>query len=533
MEVLVGTLIIDLEEGIKNIYIENVDTKIIKDEQNNARSKAVRIISNYYNNKKNQKLWKNEIKDNYLTTKRFLKQNPNLIITRSDKGNNTVIMEKEEYIKEMNKLLEDKNTYSILNKNPINRFEILANNLTIKLQNESIISEEIGKNLISYNSVAPKLYGLRKTHKKECALRPVVSSIGSLCYKIAKFIHQTITDSISSKLVFSIKNSFEFADNIGEKILPEGYILVSLDVVDKLEQSNLVYKIPCVCDKCYIGQTKQKLKKRLEQHKNDCKPINAQKSNITALAEHHFTTGHKFKFDETNILDKEDNWACRRAFESLPVNFLTKVETSLTRLLLSKLSGNAYLVTERHRISKVGHLIERLKDAFPPSRRSNYYRGQLATELMRLGEHMLDYFSRVKELTQSVLDETTKNSVHVERRVELSVKKEGLDALVRGLPRDYKTALKFEYYSNFDEILFCLLQTNKQIWEEDSKMGILRTDRQIKDGKKRNASPTFGNSVANIRQIKENIVRENCHKPGHKESYCFGKAVCDNCPKQS
>ncbi|KAI4476635.1 hypothetical protein M0804_013414 [Polistes exclamans] len=67
-------------------------------------------------------------------------------------------------------------------------------------------------------SVDPKLYGLRKTHKKECALRPVV---------------------------------------------------------DKPEQSNLVYKIPCVCDKCYIGQTKQKLKKRLEQHKNDCKPINA------------------------------------------------------------------------------------------------------------------------------------------------------------------------------------------------------------------------------------------------------------------
>ncbi|KAI4476352.1 hypothetical protein M0804_013667 [Polistes exclamans] len=78
--------------------------------------------------------------------------------------------------------------------------------------------------------------------------------------------------------------------------------------VDKLEQSNLVYKIPCVCDKCYIGQTKQKLKKRLDQHKNDCKPMNAQKSNITALAEHHFSTGHNFKFDETNILDKEDNW---------------------------------------------------------------------------------------------------------------------------------------------------------------------------------------------------------------------------------
>ncbi|KAI4487261.1 hypothetical protein M0804_005410 [Polistes exclamans] len=90
------------------------------------------------------------------------------------------------------------------------------------------------------------------------------------------------------------------------------------DRVDKLEQSNLVYKIPCVCDKCYIGQTKQKLKKRLDQHKNDCKPMNAQKSNITALAEHHFSTGHNFKFDETNILDKEDNCTIRKSKPTTP-----------------------------------------------------------------------------------------------------------------------------------------------------------------------------------------------------------------------
>ncbi|KAI4475426.1 hypothetical protein M0804_014325 [Polistes exclamans] len=79
------------------------------------------------------------------------------------------------------------------------------------------------------------------------------------------------------------------------------------DKDNKLEQSNLVYKIPCECEQCYVGQTKQKLKKRLDQHRNDSKPRNAQKTNTTALAEHHFKTGHIFKFDETKILDKEDN----------------------------------------------------------------------------------------------------------------------------------------------------------------------------------------------------------------------------------
>ncbi|KAI4476347.1 hypothetical protein M0804_013662 [Polistes exclamans] len=153
-------------------------------------------------------------------------------------------------------------------------------------------------------------------------------------------------------------------------------------------------------------------------------------------------------------------------------------------------------------------------------------------EFMRPGEHMLDYFSRIKELTQSTLDESTKSLVQVERRVELAIEREGLDALIRNLPRDYKTALKFEYYSNFDEILICLLKIDKQIKEEDSKMGILRTDGKVRDDKKRNVSFTFGNPVANIRQIKENVACEHCHKTGHKWDDCFRETVCNYCQKQ-
>ncbi|KAI4476553.1 hypothetical protein M0804_013447 [Polistes exclamans] len=328
-----------------------------------------------------------------------------------------------------------------------NRFEKLANNLTIKLQNESIISEEMGKNLRSYNSVAPKLYGLRKTHKKECALRPVVyvddvitaipkdrmdqtlktfnsvnnriqftmevenngtlpfldmniirnedgsivtnwyvkpissgrcinynsnhpmsqkiGIIKGLLFRALKLSNKKFHIENKKRIELILKNNnyptslihmvfnkfkierdqkkvkelnnkriikFPFIKPLSNKIKKcfkntnvklVFYNLVKInsiytklkDRVDKLEQSNLVYKIPCVCDKCYIGQTKQKLKKRLEQHKNDCKPMNAQKSNITALAEHHFSTGHNFKFDETNILDKGDNWYKRNISE--------------------------------------------------------------------------------------------------------------------------------------------------------------------------------------------------------------------------
>ncbi|KAI4476219.1 hypothetical protein M0804_013759 [Polistes exclamans] len=92
---------------------------------------------------------------------------------RSDKGNNTVVMKKEEYLNEMHKMLQNKDIYQVLNKDPTSRFEKLANNLITKLRKESIITEKVEKSMKSYNSVAPKIYGLRKTHKQNLALRPV------------------------------------------------------------------------------------------------------------------------------------------------------------------------------------------------------------------------------------------------------------------------------------------------------------------------------------------------------------------------
>lgn len=73
--------------------------------------------------------------------------------------------------------------------------------------------------------------------------------------------------------------------------------------------SGLVYRIPCSgCDKCYIGMTKQYLKTRIYQHRYDCREINRNKSEKTALSQHHFTADHTFDFNEVSILDRESNY---------------------------------------------------------------------------------------------------------------------------------------------------------------------------------------------------------------------------------
>ena len=44
-------------------------------------------------------------------TKKFLKENPNLLVLRADKGNATVIMEEQGYVKKAETMLKDVSTY--------------------------------------------------------------------------------------------------------------------------------------------------------------------------------------------------------------------------------------------------------------------------------------------------------------------------------------------------------------------------------------------------------------------------------------
>lgn len=64
------------------------------------------------------------------------------------------------------------------------------------------------------------------------------------------------------------------------------------DKTVKMEQSNVVYKVTCSCGAIYIGQSKQKLKMRMYQHKYNAKIKNIDHSAIT---EHAVTLNHQPK----------------------------------------------------------------------------------------------------------------------------------------------------------------------------------------------------------------------------------------------
>ena len=78
-------------------------------------------------------------------------------------------------------------------------------------------------------AVIPKFYGLPKVHKENTPLRPIVSSIGSVSYGVAKEIARIIKPLVGST-EHHVNNSKEFIEEMKKMKLVEGECITSYDV---------------------------------------------------------------------------------------------------------------------------------------------------------------------------------------------------------------------------------------------------------------------------------------------------------------
>lgn len=138
-------------------------------------------------------------------------------------------------------------------------------------------------------------------------------------YKSLKYI-KTCSDNISKIIkpkLNNIKIAFQPLNKLGTNIMKN-----LKDKIDISHKNNLIYKIPCAgssnqnCNLCYVGQTKNKLNKRIKQHIYDLKSKVGQ-DNTTALVKHYEKDGHSPDFSNVKILDYEQNLSKRLTIESL------------------------------------------------------------------------------------------------------------------------------------------------------------------------------------------------------------------------
>ena len=83
----------------------------------------------------------------------------------------------------------------------------------MRIKGEGNMDENTYKRVYPTGASAPKFYGLPKIHKEDVPLRPIVSSIGSVTYGVAKELSRILKPLVGNS-IYHVNNSKEFAEEI-------------------------------------------------------------------------------------------------------------------------------------------------------------------------------------------------------------------------------------------------------------------------------------------------------------------------------
>ena len=126
-----------------------------------------------------------------------------IVIKQADKGSAVVVMDREKYVDEAMRQLNDSDVYIPLQKDPTTTMIKKINARINKLHADGYISDSsLQYLLINSDARAGRFYLLPKMHKANCPGRPVISGCNTPTEKISAFVdHQLKTFDSSHFLI--------------------------------------------------------------------------------------------------------------------------------------------------------------------------------------------------------------------------------------------------------------------------------------------------------------------------------------------
>ncbi|XP_037528657.1 uncharacterized protein LOC119405905 [Rhipicephalus sanguineus] len=161
---------------------------------------------------------------------RSLRSNRSIAILPSDKGNATVLLDKNDYHEKMLALLGDRHTYAAIAYDPTSRLQTKLQKLLASLF-RLVPPHHAGlyHRLLCTNGSAPAMYGLPKVHKPGVPLRPIVDFTRSLLCRLSGYLHQVLSP-LAGKTSTHIENSSALVAKLKDVTLSEDDAMVSFDV---------------------------------------------------------------------------------------------------------------------------------------------------------------------------------------------------------------------------------------------------------------------------------------------------------------
>lgn len=154
-----------------------------------------------------------------------------LIVKPSDKGGNLVLLDHLKYKRMTLDILEDRDSYCILDRDPTEIFRLELENILIKALDDNLISENEFKFILPTTPQIPTFYTLPKIHKGLDPLkgRPIVSGINSITQNAGVYIDKVLRPFVLS-LPSYLRDSSDLLTKLDDLSIDEGTTLASIDV---------------------------------------------------------------------------------------------------------------------------------------------------------------------------------------------------------------------------------------------------------------------------------------------------------------
>ena len=121
-------------------------------------------------------------------------------------------MDRTDYVRKLNDIVSDSSKFKTLDDDPTSKRETRLQRYLLPLHRKGALNKDEYERIRPSGSTPARMYGLPKIHKDNVPLRPIISSIGTYNYSLAKFL-VTLLQPIS-KSSFCIKDSFSFSREI-------------------------------------------------------------------------------------------------------------------------------------------------------------------------------------------------------------------------------------------------------------------------------------------------------------------------------
>ncbi|CAF4181792.1 unnamed protein product, partial [Rotaria sordida] len=150
-------------------------------------------------------------KNSLLVLKKLGKDN-SIHITTPDKGKGVVILDQQDYVNKMLDILNDTTTFEPIDEDPTIKKEDRLTRILQRMTKRGFLSKNEYDLARPRGSYCARMYGLPKIHKEGVPMRPVISSIGSYNYRLAKVLATRLEPLRHNQYI--LRDTFDFIESL-------------------------------------------------------------------------------------------------------------------------------------------------------------------------------------------------------------------------------------------------------------------------------------------------------------------------------